>query len=358
MVLKSLSTSFIALLFAKISYISVMPVYAVESEVSTVPVGFVALDIVPGAGTVKRVTLLAPPLLGVDSSLPTRGKVTSVIGNAELEVTMLDGTLPGGAISKREEPFVLQMTSGSGEGLAFLVSPQIPNTYSRIYLSDPNDASLNLGESGVAPGDTFRLLVCDTLQSLFGSPEESGIVGASNPKDADTVTIVTNGSAQTYFYSNSLGRWTRVGLGSPDASHVPLLSYYGLQYNRIGSAPLRLLAVGEVPYGKRRVKVKSSGTTLLAGYWPAPMTLAETGLHTMPGWQAVTNPQLADRVALTNEGSTSTYTHNGVNWRRVSLGSPLSDSVALGVGSTIFIARPGQRVGFDILEQNTPYGEN
>jgi hypothetical protein len=333
-----------------------LSVQARETVASTVPVGFVTLDVVPGTGSTKRVTLLAPPLLGVDARIPSLGRVTEVKSATELEVQMVGEVLPEGSISQREEPFVLQITSGSAEGLAFLVSTEIPNTSSRIHLVDPSDPNLNLAGAGIASGDTFRLLVCDTLQSLFGSPGESGVIGASNPKDADTVTIVSNGSAQTYYYNTSLGRWTRVGLGSPDASHVPLLPYYGLQYNRIGSSPLRLLAVGEVPYGKRKVKVKKSGATLLAGYWPLPMTLQGAGLQNMQGWQASNSTHLADRITLSADGSTSTYAHNGQNWRRVSLGNPLSDDVVVGAGSTLFLSRPGQQTGFDTLEQNAPYG--
>jgi hypothetical protein len=96
------------------------------SVVSTVPVGFVTMDIAPGTGTGKRLTLLAPPLLGVDASLPSLGNVVAISDHNSLEVNMLDGVLGEGAASKKEEPFALQITSGSAEGLMFLVSTSTP----------------------------------------------------------------------------------------------------------------------------------------------------------------------------------------------------------------------------------------
>jgi hypothetical protein len=141
--------------------------------------------------------------------------------------------------------------------------------------------------------------------------------------------------------------------GSPDASNVPLLPYYGMQYQRIANTPLSATVTGEVPVKPRKVAVKNSGITLISQFWPADSTLLSSGLSSVvtPGASA----SVADTVILTSGGSASTYWYNGTNWRRVFAGSPISDSTPIPIGTTVQISRKGTATGYTTLSQPVPY---
>lgn len=322
--------------------------------VTTVPLGFTTLEITAGTGTSKRVSLISIPLLQQDPAVPPRGVVASVEKSA-VSVEPFGGGLPTSFLSQADRPFLFLVESGDAAGLMFLVSTASPNSESRIVLTDPHDPSLDLLAAGVRSGDRYRLLACDTLLSFFGTPETTGVVGGVSPNLADTVTLVQNGSSSTYYYSTTFGRWVRVALGSPVANDVPLLPYYGIQYSRIGASPLRLVSIGEVPTVPRKVKVKNGGTTLLGSFWPTPVSLSDSGVAGLSGWQSSGQTQPPDRIVLAAAGSTSTYSHDGVNWRRVGLGRPISDTISLPVGGASLITKSPQASPHSILDQNVPY---
>lgn len=341
---------------------SISSALANVQSASTSPVGFVTVTIPAGFGTTKKTSLISLPLLASDNTIPSQGVITGVKDAKTLLVNPLGagvgGTLvlPAGHLSRPAVPFLLLFTSGEAEGLMFLVSSTTPNTESEITLNDPNDPLFDLRTLNIHSGDSFKLYLCDTLLSVFGTPETSDLKGGTSASNADTVTLVTNGSASTYFYSTSLGRWARVSLGSPDSNHVPLLPYYGIQYGRLANTDFSLVSTGEVPRVKRKVKVRASGPTLLAPYWPTDSNLFSQGLQSSPNWAAASSPSLADRVVMTTPaGSALTYTFDGQNWRRIGLGSSLSDSTAVSTGSAMLLNRIPGRSSHTILEQLPPY---
>lgn len=332
-------------------------------SVSTTPMGLVRLDIAPGTGVggTKRPSLISLPLLSTDSSIPNQGIVNAVKSQRTLEVSATnkgdDGSssFPAGYLSNPQSPFVLMITSGQAKGIMYLIDTSTPNTQGEITLTDPHNLNLDLAQESIAPGDSFRIYPCDTLLSFFGTPETTGILGGVSPNTSDTILLVSNGSAQTYYFNTNLNRWARVGLGSPDASNIPLLPYYGIQYMRLSASPLELFTFGEVPTSSRKVKLRTKGITLLSSFYPIDWNLANFGLHNNQNWSKAPSSTLADTVVLSANGSVSTYFHNGSNWRRVGLGSPVAELTPIPGASAILINKKDTSSGITIFEQELPY---
>jgi hypothetical protein len=330
-----------------------------QTTVQGEPFGYVKINITAGAGTAKRTTLLSVPLLDE----------ASITGNASGRITDLTSTTitaagagwTAGELSAAATPHLIEITSGAAKGRMLLISTTAANTADTVTLHPDEVARVgdltNLGIlTGAESGDTYRIRPVDTLSSFFGTPESTLVQGGTAANAADTITIVSNGSATTYFYNTSLSRWSRVALGSPDASNVPLPPYAGLQYARLPNTPLEFIVTGKVPSGEREVSIKNSGTTLLAPYWPVSQTLEGLALQNLPNWASGAAVASADTLVLsTPTGSVNTFFHDGSNWRRVGLGNPLANTNVVSVGASILINKKGSASGYASYEHAAPY---
>ncbi len=339
-----------------------------QTTVTTDPVGFVTVGISAGTGTAKRNTLFSVPLLGAEE---INGKVTGIITGVTANAISDEsaGWTPG-ALSQPASPYMIQITSGAAEGRMFLIASSsnaggalagTANTASTVTISSFDRFQVDLTTLGIVAGqDTYKIYPCDTLKSFFGDGSSTGsgaVLGGSAAASADTIIMLANGSSATYFYSTSSNRWTRFALGFPDASNVPLLPYYGLQFQRLAPTPLSFVVMGDVPMEKRQVGIKTSGSTFLSQYWPANSTLGSIGLHNLAGWQSGNSALVADTVILTSGGSANTYFYNGTNWKRFALGLPNSDATPVPVGASVLIVKKGSSTGFTTLTQQPPYAQ-
>jgi hypothetical protein len=354
LVMKILQTSLAATFIVALT----VPVAKAQETATTDPVGFVTVNVTPGNGTAKTTTLLSLPLLETEN---IQGQVSGVITG--VTATSLSNSSAGwtaGGLSSPASPYLIMITSGSAQGRMFLISSSTANTASTVTISAPDAVQVDLAQLGIVLGtDTYKIYACDTLSSFFGTPASSGILGGTSANTADTLILVSNGAASTFYFNTTLNRWTRAAFGNPDASNEPLLPFYGVQYARLSSAPLSFVVTGGVPTIKRQVEVKNSGPTLLAQYWPAGSTLSTLGLQSIAGWRTGASASVADTVVLTTSGSATTYFYDGTNWRRVAFGSPISNDVAIDVGTTVKIARKGATAtDYDTLVQNLPYTLN
>lgn len=344
------------------------PVTQAQETATTDPVGFVTVGITAGTGTAKRNTLFSLPLLETEAIAgQVAGTITAVTANT---ISNSDAGWTAGELSNPASPYLIQITSGAAEGRMFLIASSAatggavagtPNTATTVSVSSVDAAQVDLTTLGIVAGtDTYKIFACDTLSSFFGTPASTGIQGGSAATAADTVVAVINGSSQTYFYKTDSvpARWTRVALGSPDSSNVPLLPYYGITYGRLPATPLSFVVTGGVPTIKRQVAIKNSGPTVLAQYWPADSTLGSIGLQNIAGWQSGASASSADTVILFAGGTASTYFFDGANWRRVALGSPIADTTPIPVGASLSINKKGTATGFSNFSQNPPYTLN
>ena len=322
--------------------------------------GYVKVNIAAGTGTAKKTSLVSIPLLE-DASII--GKATGrITGVTPTTISASGAGWAAGQLSTASTPHLIEITSGAAKGRILLISTTAANTTDTVTIATEEATRVgnltNLGiTTGAENGDTFRIRPVDTLSSFFGTPESTLVRGGASANTADTITIVSNGSSANYFYNTAVNppRWSRVGLGNQDASHVPIPPYAGVQYSRIANSPLEFIVTGKVPSGEREVSIKNSGTTMLSPFWPVSQTLAQLAIQTTPNWGSGASASSADTLALSSGGSVSTFFFDGSNWRRVGLGNQLANTNVVPIGASILINKKGSAPGFAAYQHAAPY---
>lgn len=320
------------------------------------PFGFVKVNIAAGTGTAKSTSLVSIPLL--EEASITGNAAGFITGVAATTITSAGAGWAPGQLSAVATPHLLEITSGAAQGRMLLLSTAAANTADTVTVDAIETTRVSdLTSLGIAPGDSYKIRPVDTLKSFFGTPETSGILGGATSAVADTVTIVENGTATTYFYKTDANppRWTRVAFGNPDASNIRISPQAGLQYARLPATPLQFIVTGKVPSGQRQAAVKNSGTTLLAPFWPVNQTLAGLSVQNLQNWTTGSSATNADTVVLTSGGQVATYFHDGSNWRRVAFGNPLANTNVVPAGASVMINKKGTAAGFTDYRQNAPY---
>jgi len=331
-----------------------------QTTVQGEPFGYVKINITAGTGTSKKTSLVSIPLL---EEAAITGKATGrITGVTTTTISASGAGWTAGQLSTAATPHLIEITSGAAKGRMLLISTTAANTSDTVTIAAEEATRVgdltNLGiTAGAQDGDTYRIRPVDTLSSFFGTPESTLVQGGTSANNADTITIVSNGSSQNYFYNTAASppRWSRVALGSPDASHTPIPPYAGVQYARIANTPLEFIVTGKVPSGKREVSIKNSGTTVLAPFWPVNQTLAQLAIQNTPNWGSGASAGTADTLALSSGGSVTTFFFDGTNWKRVALGSPLANTNVVPVGASILINKKGNAAGFASYQHTAPY---
>ena len=238
-----------------------------------------------------------------------------------------------------------------------LISTTANNTASTVTINSEDVAAANgsISSLGIAVGDSFKIIPCDTLLSFLGTPATTAIRGNGTADRADTVIMTANGASQTYFYNSTLARWTQNASGFADSSNVPIRPNAGIQYSRLGQTPLSLTVIGNVPTIARKAPVRNSGVTSLATFFPSNATLASLGLRNLSNWTTGPSAAVADTVTIISDGLTSTYYHNGTNWVKNAFGNPVSNSLVIPAGASILINQRGSDTQNSIFSQPLPY---
>lgn len=333
--------------------------WSIQAEDTTLrgePFGYVKVSIAPGTGSSKTASLISIPLL--EQASITGNASGLITGVTATTITSADAGWAPGELASASEPYLLEITSGAAQGRMLLLSTATANTSDTVTVDAVETARFNdLSSLGIAHGDSYRIRPVDTLLSFFGTPQTTGVHGGVSAAAADTVTIVENGTATTYYYKTDANppRWTRVAFGNPDASNTRISPHSGLQYSRLPATPLEFIATGTVPDGQRQVAVRNSGTTLLSSFWPVGQTLAGLSIQNLQNWGTGSSAAVADTVVMTTPAGAQTFFHDGSNWRRVAFGNPVANTNSVPVGASVMINRKGAASGFADFQQDSPY---
>lgn len=327
---------------------------AAES-VSTNPVGYSTWTINAGTGTARTFTTLALPLYQPTSSIDgvTAGVIASVGSNS---FTVSNAGWTAGGLSTAAAPFCLRITSGAAEGRNLLISASVVNSTDTLNVDLFQSGVVDLTTIGVVAGvDTFELIECDTLSSLFGAPVEGGIIGGVDFASSDNIYLFVNGAWSKFYYDTGLLRWTKFSRGSPDASNQVVLPDAGVLFSRIEDQTSSLVITGTVPSTARLLTVNQAGLTVVGSSWPIDITLAEAKFDEISEWQSSTDASLADLVFILSDGAWQRYYHDGVNWLKKSRGTPLSNDVVIGSGSAVLLLKADSASSSANLAQPLPY---
>lgn len=322
-------------------------------ETPTVPVGYMTLTAAAGTGTVKKVTMLSIPFYGfAEGDGQLTGTITSLTPNT---LSNASANWTPSQLSGVATPYLIKLTSGAATGRTLLISTAVANTATTVTIDAKDIAQAALTTLGIAPGDSYKILPCDTIGSLFGTPATTGIQGGVNVNLADNLMISTNGQHETFYYNNTLNRWAKSAFGNPDATHIPLRPDSGIRYSRLAASDLQLTLAGRVSTTARIAAVKNSGVTILSQNWPIDTTLITSGIHQIPKWTAAPSAANADIVQITVDGTTRNYWFDGTHWHQDTLGSPIADDQVITAGSSVFLSQKGTETGYSPLMQPIPY---
>ena len=332
-----------------------------QATVATDPVGFVNVELKPGNGTQKSTNVISLPLHPLQEDIEglSVGVINEVTSNS---IQVLNAGWSNGSLSNLATPYLFKISSGNAEGLILPISTTNLNTSDRLYLNvNFGGEGIDLTSLGITTGingDKFEIIPCDTLSSLFGTPETTGIIGGTNALNADTI-IVFSLSWDVYFYSTNTESWVKSTFGFPNADNLVLHPDFAIIYERISPEPLYLTLVGSVPTEQKNVAVKNSGITFLVSGWPVDTTLGQAGIEQLSGWQSGTNASTADSVIIRSDlGIWETFFYDGAEWKKSIFGFPTADSQPLITASGLIINRLGSNLGLSQLTQPVPYLNN
>ncbi len=320
-------------------------------EITSNPVGSVTINVAAGSVAGRAISVVSLPLSGAaTASGAMKGTLTMVTSNT------LANSAAGwtaGELSNASSPHVIRITSGTAKGRSFLISTGTANTSTTLTI-DPEDLSLlNFIDAGISAGDSYEIVACDTLGSVFGTPESTGVLGAANSNSADVIQVLVQGQYRQYYYNTNRKAWLRVGPETV-STNVPLRPDAAVIFSRAGQTALRFTIGGPVPLIERKALVRNSGATLLSNWWPVETTLGASGISELPGWIKSSSPEAADTVQVNISGAWRKYYHNGTQWLRVGPNTP-SNNVVLNVGDGVLIGKQGSQTGANTVQQNLPY---
>lgn len=341
---------------AAICYIHLLTLFFVSSGlraqiVSSLPVGFVKMEVAYGSGTTRGLSVLSFPM---QETARITGQVHGRITGVTLDsITNANAGWTPGALSAG--PCLIRITSGSAAGLTLLISSSVANSATTVAIEAPDVGSVNLTTLGIATGtlgDTYSILNADTLSSVFGTPASSGIQGGPTSVSADIVQLFVSGAwRQYYFCTSGTGNWRRVGPNSV-SDNVVIRPDAGVIYSRLGAKPLSFMAAGEVPSAYRKTPVARSGVSFISSFWPVSVRLADMNIAAIPGWISSSTP--VDLVQLRIGNLWRQYFFNGSNWREVG-SNTLADDLLVPAASAFMLQRKSALAGADPLAQTAPY---
>lgn len=321
-----------------------------SQSVTTTPVGYVNVNIAAGTGTTRSISVVSFPML--DEAVVAgqgSGQITSVTANT---ITNSSAGWTAGQLSTAATPCLIRITSGAAVGRTFLVSTSTANTATTLTIDAEEAGLVNLTSLGIVAGDTYKIFACDTISSIFGTPGTTGVLGATSATNADNLQVLVSGAWRQYYYNTTSNAWLRIGLNT-NSNNVPLRADTIVIYSRLAASPITLSLLGTVPSTARKALVRASGVTALSESWPVDLTLATSGISSMPGW-VTGSSTTADIVQVFVSGAWRQYYHNGTNWLRVGLNT-VSNTVALTSASGLIINKKGSTPGSVTLSQALPY---
>jgi uncharacterized protein (TIGR02597 family) len=343
-------TAFVGLLFWSVS--------AQGATVSTVPQGYVTISIAPSLnGTAFTITPFFPPLHPTTSITGQNAGVITGVGAST--ITNSNGGWTASALSGVSEPYFVKINSGTAVGRIFQITA---NTSTQLTV---NTQGLDLTAS-IANGDQYEIVPGDTLSGVLGTPAD-GIVGGTsaqfNANQTDKVLVNdAAGVARFYYYDTSVSQWRRLG-SATNQNNLLISPKAGMLFYRISTAPLSLTFLGKVPNTNSQRQIPTTGTTILAPYYPVDITLGNLGIHSMPLWRKLGDAGVTlndtDRVIIKNfsTGAIQSYYYDGTAWKRVGSGSN-QNNIVVQAGSAIYCTRFGTAGQSDTWTQSIPYDLN
>jgi len=323
-----------------------------QTSVNSEAVGYVTTTISAGpGGGVAKATPISPVLLELTSSTGLKNGIIS--GVTPSSITVASAGWTANALSSNQG--YVMITGGSQSGLIIRI---ISNTTDTVTL---DSFGLDIATAGVAVGDPFKIIVGETLLSMFGNPSNGVVGGTSAQFSARTIDTVVardaNGSMRTYYFDTGSNTWRRSG-SSSDQGGTPIAPNAGVLYYRVGTTDLAFVQTGTVPSSQTKYIIPAGGSVFLGRFFPADGTIANYNLNNLSGWSntsqgGVTTASVDKLVTIDSSSAVRSYFYTGTRWQR-SGSSSGQDSIAVPAGGAVYTVRNGTGSA-SILTVPAPY---
>jgi len=315
--------------------------------VSTVPVGFNTVTV--AANSVAALGVPFDRVAKFAAAVSSRTSTTlTTTGAGWTPSSPANANSFGPFSGTGENPHVVLMKTGASTGKRFIIDS---NTADTLTITTAGDLT-----TLIANGDSYQIIPCHTLSSLFGT-DGAGLNVGNTASTVDNVQIRESGAWLTYFHTaNPSGFWARVGGGATNFNNHPILPEQGfLLVRRAGS--FNFTGLGVVPSTNLLTDFPAAAVTHFANRFPVDTTLAGLGLHSNAAWKSANSAGSADQVLIRNaSGGWDTYFHTtGVSgfWAKIGGGATNFDTFAIPIGTSMLVVRlPGTNF---TLTQTLPY---
>jgi uncharacterized protein (TIGR02597 family) len=311
---------------------SLFPAIATCQEVTTTPVGHLALTIPAGSPANPSYTPISLPL---SKSEVFRGSISSL--DSATQISLSAGFWTPNQFAAPASPHLARIITGTQKGRFFLITA---NTANQLTVSLAQTPLISDLRTSLAVGDILQILPAHTLGSVFGTTAPVLVAGPT-ASSADNVFLL-NGPGQgwsTYYHNGT--SWRRAG-SIASQNNTILYPDEGILVVHIGAQPVTLNTYGAVPITDEKTDISGTGSTFAAHRFPLDTTLGAVGFQATTGWVAGATVNVADNVWAwsTTLNQWEQFYYNGANWRKA--GSIASqNSRLLPAGSAVIVTRIG-----------------
>jgi hypothetical protein len=338
---------------------------AEATSVSTVPQGYLTVNIAAGNATTPSVTQFSLPLSQPVPSTFVGIAAGQITGVGTASIINSNGGWSAGALSQAATPYFIRITSGAAQGQTFQISTTNANTSTTLNLVNQNEDLTTLGINSGTNGDTYQIIPGDTLLSLFGTDT----LGSTSSAEADIVEYIVNGVQSDFYYNTSVGQWRKTSGPALNENNNVLRPDAGITFYRKGSAALQYALLGAVPSTNIQIVVNNTGSTYVGNPFPVDQTLGAVvnGTLTASNYKNfsswINNPGTGtlgfSTITLLVGTVFNPYNYNSAvgHWRKGSLGIN-QDGVVIPAGTPITITQPSTTTGTSVLTCVMPYNLN
>lgn len=320
-------------------------------------------NMLPVSRTAGVVTVQLPrnqsTLLGMPfASIVASGTVSAVAGN---NVTLV--TSPASLPDVTSTPHAIKITSRVDQRGAGATAPAGTSTNAYGYSAKISAAAAQVVTAAlaVAPnvGDEFVIYEMETLSSIFGASNSTGLTAGTAPASADIVYVGSAGALVGYFYHSTANVWRAVATpdaGNAGATEIAPGAAVLVVRKDLGTATLPVTVTGVTLPG-RQVSSVAAGFQVINNPFSVSTTLAASGLESaVTGGTAAAN---ADVLYLEQGGVLTGYYYKtgglgGTGWRSLSDNLTNQGATLVSPGKAILFKEQAGTASFALQE---PFAE-
>ena len=236
-------------------------------------------------------------------------------------------------------PHTARIITGAAVGRHFSITA---NTATQLTLEAPDEDLSTI----LVAGDRYEIAPLPTFASTFGA-DGGTFKSATSRLKADLVQFWDGRKFVPFFHNGTMWRMRGSAI-SQNETVLPLGR--GLFLQRRARRNLKLDFSGQAPISPRTTAFPGPAVTFAANRFPAKLTLIDSGLGALPGWN---NARDNVRIWNLSRRRFETFRFNGVVWRKLGTNKN-ANLTGIAPGTAFFVKRKKTVTGIDALRVQPP----